>query len=65
MMPPCRPLPVVAFPWDSQRMIILSGYWELTGKVPESADPARQNHLALLHGIATAAKLLLGKNGAK
>ena len=41
-------------------MIILSSYCEITGNLPESIDPGSQNHLTLLQGIATEAKLLLG-----
>ncbi len=48
---------------DFQRMIILSSYCEFTGKLPESTDPASQNHLTILRGIATEAKLLLGRKG--
>ena len=47
-------------PLDFRRMIILSSYCEITGKLPESTDPASQNHLTLLQGIATEAKSLLG-----
>ncbi len=50
-------------PLDFQRMIILASYCEFTGKLPESTDPASQNHLTLLQGIATEAKLLLGRKG--
>jgi glyoxylase-like metal-dependent hydrolase (beta-lactamase superfamily II) len=52
-----------AIPLDFQRMILLSSYWEFTGKRPESTDPASQNHLTLLQGIAVEAKLLLGRKG--
>lgn len=52
-------------PLDFQRLIILSSYCEFTGKLPESTDPASQNHLTLLQGIATEAKLLLGRKGAR
>jgi len=48
-------------PLDFQRLIILASYWEFTGKRPETADPASQNHMTLLQGIATEAKLLLGR----
>ncbi len=48
---------------DFKRMIILSSYCEFTGKLPESTDPASQNHLTILRGIATEAKLLLGRKG--
>lgn len=48
-------------PLDFQRLIILSSYCEFTGKLSESADPASQNHMTLLQGIATEAKLLLGR----
>ncbi len=52
-------------PSDSLRMIVLSSYCEFAGKLPESADPGRLNHYMLLKGIATEAKLLLDKKGAK
>jgi hypothetical protein len=39
------------------------GYCEFTGNLPKSTDPASQNHLTLLQGIATEAKLLLGRKG--
>ena len=52
-----------AIPLDFQRMIILASYWEFTGKRPESTDPASQNHMTLLQGIATEANLLLGRKG--
>ena len=48
-------------PLDSQRMIILCSYCEFTGKLPESAGPADQNHMTILQGSATEAKLLLGR----
>ena len=50
-------------PLEFQRLIILASYWEFTGRRPESNDPASQNHLTLLQGIATEAKLLLGRKG--
>jgi len=50
-------------PLDFQRLIILASYWEFTGKRPESTDPPSQNHMTLLQGIATEAKLLLGRKG--
>lgn len=46
-------------PQDSTRMIVLACYCELLGKMPESADPARQNHMTLLQGIA--AEAILGR----
>ena len=48
-------------PLDSRRMILLYSYCEFTGKLPESADPARQNHMTLLQGIAAEARLVLGR----
>ena len=54
-----------AIPLDFQRLIILASYWEFTGKRPESTDPASQNHMTILQGIATEAKLLLGRKGRK
>jgi len=50
-------------PLDFQRLIILASYWELTGKRPESTDPASQNHMNILQGIAAEAKLLQGRKG--
>ena len=50
-------------PLDFQRLIISASYCEFTGKRPESNDPVSQNHLTLLQGIATEAKLLLAGNG--
>ena len=50
-------------PLDFQRLIILSSYCEFTGKMPESTDPASQNHMTVLQGIATEAKLLQGRKG--
>ena len=52
-----------AIPLDFQRLIILASYCEFTGKRPETADPASQSHMTLLQGIATEAKLLLGRKG--
>ena len=43
------------------RLIILSSYCEFTGKLPETTDPASQNHLTLLQGIAAEATLLMGR----
>jgi glyoxylase-like metal-dependent hydrolase (beta-lactamase superfamily II) len=48
-------------PLDFQRLVILASYYEFTGKRPESTDPASQNHMTLLQGVATEAKLLLGR----
>ena len=48
---------------DFRRLIILSSYCQFTGKLPETTDPASRNHLTVLHGIATEAKLLLGRKG--
>jgi len=50
-------------PSDSQRMTVLCGYCELASRLPESADPARQDHLILLQGIAAEARLALGRRG--
>jgi glyoxylase-like metal-dependent hydrolase (beta-lactamase superfamily II) len=50
-------------PLDFQRLIILAGYWELSGKRPETTDSASQSHLTLLQGLATEAKRLLGRKG--
>ena len=52
-------------PSDSQRLILLASYWEFTGQRPATADPASQTHMTLLQGIATEAKLRLGRNGAR
>ncbi len=45
-------------PLDFQKMILLSSYCELTGQRPETTDPASQNHLSLLQGVAAEAKRL-------
>ncbi len=50
-------------PLDSQRLMILYSYCEFTGALPESGDPARQNHMTLLQGIAGEATLALGRKG--
>jgi len=50
-------------PSDSQRMMVLYAYCELLGRMPESRDPARQDHYALLEGIAAEARLALGRPG--
>jgi glyoxylase-like metal-dependent hydrolase (beta-lactamase superfamily II) len=50
-------------PLDFQRLIILASYWEFTGRRPETTDAASQNHMTLLQGIATEARLLLGRKG--
>jgi hypothetical protein len=52
-----------AIPLDFLRLIVLASYWEFTGKRPETADPASRNHMTLLQGIATEAKLLLARKG--
>ncbi len=48
---------------DSQRLIILASYCEFTGEPPQRIDPAIQNHLTMLQGIATEAKQRLGRRG--
>ena len=48
-------------PLEFQRLIILSSYWEFTGKRPESTDPASENHLTILQGVATEARRRLGR----
>ncbi len=50
-------------PLGFQRLTVLASYWEFAGKRPETTDPASQNHMTLLQGIATEAKLLLGSKG--
>lgn len=50
-------------PLDFKRLIFLSSYCEFTGELPESTDPASQNHMAILQGIAAEAKLFLGRKG--
>lgn len=50
-------------PLDFQRAIILSCYCEFTGQFPTSTDPASRNHLTVLQGVATEAKLLMGRKG--
>ncbi len=52
-------------PLDSRRMILLASYWEFTGTRPESTDPASRNHMTLLEGVATEAKVLLGRKGVR
>lgn len=44
-------------------MVSSRSFREFTGKRPESADPASQNHMTILQGIAAEAKLLLGRKG--
>jgi hypothetical protein len=34
-----------------------------TGKPPERTDPASQDHMTILQGIATEGRLLLGRQG--
>lgn len=51
-------------PVDFRRLIILASYWEFTGQRPASADPASQNHLTLIQGIANEAKRRRGSTGA-
>ena len=41
-------------------MTIPASYFELAGELPQTADPASRNHLAVLQGVATEAKRLLG-----
>ncbi len=50
-------------PSDSQRMMVLYSYCELLGRMPEGRDPERQDHFALLEGIAAEARLALGRRG--
>jgi glyoxylase-like metal-dependent hydrolase (beta-lactamase superfamily II) len=50
-------------PLDFQRLIVLSSYWEFSGKRPETADPASETHLTLIQSVATEAKLLFGRQG--
>lgn len=50
-----------ALPLTSQKLILLGSYCELSGHLPQSVDPVCQNHLALLQGVATEARRLLGK----
>lgn len=50
-------------PLDFQRLIVLSSYWEFSGRRPETADPASETHLTLLQSVATEAKLLFGRRG--
>ncbi len=39
-----------------------SSYCEFTGKLPERTDPASQDHMTILQGIAAEARLL-GRKG--
>jgi hypothetical protein len=48
---------------DFKKLILLFSYCEFTGELPESTDPASQNHMAILQGIAAEAQLLLGRKG--
>jgi hypothetical protein len=50
-----------SIPLNFQRMIILYSYCEFTGKLPERTDPASQNHMTILQGIATEAKRVLAR----
>ena len=51
----------VDIPLAFRRLIILACYCEFAGKLPETTDPASQNHLTLLQGIAAEATLLMGR----
>jgi glyoxylase-like metal-dependent hydrolase (beta-lactamase superfamily II) len=48
-------------PLDFQRLIVLASYWEFTGNRPETTESVSKSHMTLLQGIATEAKLLLGR----
>ena len=48
-------------PLAFRRLIILCSYCEFVGKLPETNDPASQNHLTLLQGIAAETTLLRGR----
>ncbi len=50
-------------PLDFQRLVLLASYCEFTGKLPERTDPASQDHMTILQGIAAEARLLLGRKG--
>jgi glyoxylase-like metal-dependent hydrolase (beta-lactamase superfamily II) len=52
-----------AIPLDFLRLMVLASYWEFTGQRPETVDPASRNHMTLLQGIATEAKLQLAGRG--
>jgi cyclase len=52
-----------AAPLDFQRLTVLSSYCELAGRRPETTDPASQNHMTLLRGVAAEARLLLAGRG--
>ncbi len=43
-------------PLAYQRLIVLAGYQEFTGKRPETTDPASQNHLTILQAVAAEAR---------
>jgi hypothetical protein len=47
-----------------ERMLLLCSYWEFAGKRPGSTDPAAQDHMAMLQGVAAEAKLMLARRGA-
>ena len=47
-------------PQDAFEVALLDSYCELSGHHPQSADPVCQKHLALLQGVATEARQMLG-----
>lgn len=51
--------PSQEMPLGFARLALLSSYIEITGRHPESADPASRNHMTLLRSIATEARLHL------
>src|SRR5512139_3676774 len=52
-------------PLDFQRLIVLSSYWEFTGKRPEHTVLPSQNHLTILQGVATEARRRLTRQASR
>ncbi len=50
---------------DFRRMILLASYQEFTGRRPESDDPASQNHMTILEGVAAESRRLLATKGSR
>lgn len=48
-----------AMPLGAWRMILFASYCELLGTAPETRDPESQNHIVILRGVATEARMLL------
>ena len=52
-------------PLDFRRLVVLASYCELTGRRPETADPASQTHMTVLQAVALEAQLLLGRHATR